>query len=54
MKNWLLRYWRTMSSPSKYFSIGFLSLGGFVMGILFWGAFNTAMEFTNTELFCTS
>jgi cytochrome c-type protein NapC len=54
MKDWLLRYWRTMSSPSKYFSIGFLSLGGFVMGVLFWGAFNTAMEFTNTELFCTS
>lgn len=54
MKDWLLRYWRTMSSPSKYFSVGFLSLGGFVMGVLFWGAFNTAMEFTNTELFCTS
>ena len=23
-------------------------------GILFWGAFNTALEFTNTEKFCTS
>ncbi len=54
MKQWFLRYWRTMSSPSKYFSIGFLSLGGFIMGILFWGAFNTAMEFTNTEPFCIS
>jgi len=54
MKDWILRYWRTMSQPSKYFSIGTLSLGGFIMGILFWGAFNTAMEFTNTEVFCTS
>ena len=33
--------------------MGVLSLGGFIMGILFWGAFNTAMEFTNTEYFCT-
>jgi cytochrome c-type protein NapC len=48
------RYWRTISTPSKYFSLGFLSLGGFVMGIIFWGGFNTAMEFTNTETFCTS
>ncbi|MEH6570606.1 MAG: NapC/NirT family cytochrome c [Halioglobus sp.] len=48
------RYWRTISTPSKYFSLGFLSLGGFGMGIIFWGGFNTAMEFTNTEMFCTS
>lgn len=54
MKDWILRYWHTMSQPSKYFSIGTLSLGGFIMGILFWGAFNTTMEFTNTEVFCTS
>ncbi len=54
MKAWLQRYWRALTSPSKYYSVGFLALGGFVMGILFWGAFNTAMEFTNTEVFCTS
>ena len=48
------RYWRTISTPSKYFSLGFLSLGGFVMGIIFWGGFNTAMELTNTETFCIS
>jgi cytochrome c-type protein NapC len=48
------RYWQTISTPSKYFSLGFLSLGGFVMGIIFWGGFNTAMELTNTETFCTS
>jgi len=27
---------------------------GFVGGILFWGAFNTGMEATNTEAFCSS
>lgn len=39
--------------PSVHYSLGFLTLGGFVMGIMFWGAFNTALEVTNTEAFCT-
>jgi cytochrome c-type protein NapC len=31
------------------------SLGiAFVLGIIFWGGFNTAMEWTNTEKFCIS
>ena len=47
------RYWATARRPSKHFSLGFLTLGGFAMGLIFWGAFNTAMEFTNTEAFCT-
>ena len=29
-------------------------LFGFVLGIIFWGGFNTAMEMTNTESFCIS
>src|ERR1043166_9993095 len=48
------RYWRTLTSPSEYYSLGFLTIGGFIGGIVFWGAFNTAMELTNTETFCTS
>ena len=48
------RYWRTLTSPSEYYSLGFLTIGGFIGGIVFWGAFNTAMEFTNTETFCVS
>ena len=48
------RYWATIGRPSKHYSLGFLTLGGFAMGIIFWGGFNTAMEFTNTEYFCTS
>lgn len=48
------RYWRIISRPSVHYSLGFLAAGGFTMGIIFWGGFNTAMEFTNTEEFCTS
>ena len=47
------KYWRTVSTPSKVFSLGFLTMGGFIAGIMFWGAFNTALEVTNTETFCT-
>jgi cytochrome c-type protein NapC len=47
------RYWVTIRRPSLYYSLGFLTLGGFVAGVIFWGAFNTAMELTNTEVFCT-
>ncbi len=46
-------YWRTVTRPSVHFSLGFLVVGAFVAGIVFWGAFNTALEFTNTEVFCT-
>ncbi|HYJ97906.1 MAG TPA: cytochrome c3 family protein [Burkholderiaceae bacterium] len=49
----LKRYWQVIRSPSLHFSLGVLTLTGFVGGVVFWGAFNTAMEFTNTEAFCT-
>ena len=35
------------------FSLGVLVLAGFVAGVIFWGGFNTALELTNTEKFCT-
>ena len=47
------RYWATITRPSTRFSLGFLVVGGFVAGIVFWGAFNTTMEFMNSEPFCT-
>jgi cytochrome c-type protein NapC len=50
----LRRYWRTLWRPSVHYSLGFLTIGGFIGGVLFWGGFNTALEFTNTEQFCTS
>ena len=48
------RAWITASRPSRHLSLGFLTLGGFVCGVLFWGGFNTALEATNTETFCVS
>jgi cytochrome c-type protein NapC len=50
---WLCAHWRIASTPSKHLSLGLLVIGGFVGGVLFWGGFNTALEATNTEKFCT-
>src|SRR5690606_41115896 len=47
-------FWGQFSRPSRHLSLGFLTLGGFIGGILFWGGFNTALEATNTEEFCVS
>jgi cytochrome c-type protein NapC len=47
------RYWAIINQPSSHFSLGFLVVGSFIAGIVFWGGFNTAMEITNTEAFCT-
>jgi len=46
--------WGIINRPSVHFSLGFLTIGGFIAGIVFWGAFNTALEATNTEQFCIS
>ena len=43
-----------MTTPAATLGLGFLTLGGFIGGVMFWGAFNTALELTNTEKFCTS
>jgi len=47
------RYWRVISRPSVHFSLRLLTIVGFIGGVVFWGAFNTGMEFMNTEPFCT-
>jgi cytochrome c-type protein NapC len=54
LPEFLLRPWRTLSSPSRYLSLGFLTLGGFAAGVIFWGGFNTVLEATNQEKFCVS
>lgn len=48
------KYWRTFNRPATHLSLGLLSMGGFIAGIIFWGGFNTALEATNTEQFCVS
>lgn len=53
MLNLMKRMWQTFRRPSVHYSLGGLTLGGFIMGIIFWGGFNTALEMTNTEAFCT-
>ncbi|KRG71522.1 cytochrome c3 family protein [Pseudoxanthomonas dokdonensis] len=59
LRDWTFRdsrlhgLWMTLRRPSVHYSLGFLTVAGFVAGIVFWGAFNTALEATNTETFCT-
>ena len=52
MKAFLNKWWAVLGSPSRHYSLAFLTVGGFLCGILFWGGFNTALEFTNREPFC--
>ncbi len=50
----LKNFWRTLTRPSVHYSLGFLTFGGFIAGVIFWGGFNTALEISNTEAFCIS
>jgi cytochrome c-type protein NapC len=52
MLNLLKRLWTIMKSPSSA-AMGFILLIGFLGGVIFWGGFNTGMEATNTESFCS-
>ena len=45
-------FFRVALRPSTRYSLAFLTLGGFIAGVAFWGAFNTALEVANTEQFC--
>ena len=40
--------------PSVKYSLGGLLSIGILLGVLFWGGFNTVLEATNTETFCIS
>lgn len=46
--------WWVLRRPSSVFSLGTLVLAGFFAGVIFWGGFHAALEFTNTESFCIS
>jgi len=43
-----------LKKPSARHSVGALLIIGIATGIIFWGGFNTVMEWTNTEKFCIS
>jgi nitrate/TMAO reductase-like tetraheme cytochrome c subunit len=53
-KRFIARIWAFVARPSARFSLGVLIVVGGIAGILFWGAFNWAMEISNTEAFCIS
>ncbi len=54
LRDLLRQAWRILNSPSRHYSLMFLTLGGFIAGLVFWGAFNTILEEANGEPFCTS
>ena len=51
--DFLKRYWYILSHPTKL-AMGIVLAFGFIAGVIFWGGFNTGMEVTSTEAFCTS
>jgi nitrate/TMAO reductase-like tetraheme cytochrome c subunit len=48
------KIWQWFWRPSHRFAWGAIFIFGGVAGIIFWGGFNTAMEYTNTMEFCVS
>ena len=54
MLRMIRRLLRALAAPAAHWSLGALAAGGFAFGVMFWGGFNTALEWTNTERFCVS
>lgn len=50
----LKNLWNLLRRPSSRYGLGSLLVVGAFGGVLFWGAFNWAMELSNTETFCIS
>lgn len=50
----LRSFWEWFSAPSQRFGWGAILLAGGMAGVIFWGGFNTFMEYTNTMEFCIS
>jgi cytochrome c-type protein NapC len=53
-KRFFARFWAFVARPSARISLGVLVVVGGIAGVMFWGAFNWAMELSNTEAFCIS
>ena len=54
MNKMIKRFWNFLWRPSLKYSLGVLLIAGGVGGVIFWGGFNTFMEYTNTLEFCIS
>jgi cytochrome c-type protein NapC len=50
----LARTWALLRKPTARWSLGSLLVVGIAVGVVSWGAFNWALELTNTETFCLS
>ena len=50
----IAKLWRWFWRPSVKYGWGAIFIVGGVAGIVFWGGFNTFMEYTNTLEFCVS
>ena len=48
------RFWQWIWRPSGKYAWGGILIVGGLAGIIFWGGFNTFMEYTNTLKFCVS
>lgn len=48
------RTWNFFTKPAVAIAAGTLMVVGIVLGVVFWGSFNWAMEMTNNEEFCIS
>ena len=48
------RWMRVLTRPSSRYSMGALLIVGGILGVIFWGGFNTFMEYTNRMSFCIS
>lgn len=48
------RLWSWFWRPTSKYGWGVILIAGGIGGIVFWGGFNTFMEYTNTLEFCTS
>lgn len=54
MRNWLSKTWQALRRPSARYSAGTLLVAGGIGGIIFWGGFNTFMEYSNRLEFCVA
>ena len=50
----IARLWKWFWGPSSRLSFGVILIAGGIVGVVFWGGFNTFMEYTNTLSFCIS
>ena len=54
MVRFIVCVWKWFWSPTSKYGWGAILVAGGIGGIVFWGGFNTFMEYTNTLRFCVS